>query len=261
MIGSGRAQTQRQQASHLDQGRRDVTCGCRSADLVGHNRQAVARLAQPQHGLHEIAAMCREHPGGAQNGKAAPGSVDAMFPGKLGPAIGTQRPGVVIGLPGAGAAAVEDIVRRNVQERNSARCRRLRHPRRGRAVDQHRHVFIAFSLIHGRIGGRVDHHLGVAGGNRIGTAVRLAQIGVAARQEDGPGQLQPQLLRHLTGRSEDQRLHALTPRRCPTPWRFCRGRHQASLSRYHCTVRARPSSTVTDGRQPSSVRIRVGSMA
>ena len=47
----------------------------------------------------------------------------------------------------------------------------------------------------------------------------------------------------------------------PTPARDCRARHQPSLSRYHCTVRASPSSTVTEGRQPSSVRMRAGSMA
>ena len=55
--------------------------------------------------------------------------------------------------------------------------------------------------------------------------------------------------------------HALTPSRWPTPARFCKARHQSSFARYHSTVRRSPSSTVTDGRQPSSVRMRVGSMA
>ena len=261
MIGSGLAQPQRQQPPHLDQGCRYIACGGWPADLVRDNRQRVARFAQPQHGLHKVAAMRGKDPGRAQNGKAAPCGMDAMFPGKLGPAIAAQRPGGVIRLPGAGAAAVENIVCRYVQKRKAARCCRLRHPCRGRGVDPHRHVFIGLGLIHCRIGGGIDHNLGVAGGNRIGASVWLAQIGVAARQEDGPWQLHPQLLRNLTGRSEDKRLHALTPRRVPTPWRSCKGRHQASLSRYHCTVRARPSSTVTEGRQPSSVRIRVGSMA
>jgi hypothetical protein len=126
-----------------------------------------------------------EHPGGAQDGKPAPGGMDAVFPGKLGPAIAAQRPGGVIRLPGAGAAAVENIVCRYVQKRKAARCCRLRHPCRGRGVDPHRHVFVAFSLIHRRVGGCVDHNFGVAGGNRIGASVRFAQIGVDFVTGDG----------------------------------------------------------------------------
>ena len=62
---------------------------------------------------------------------------------------------------------------------------------------------------------------------------------------------------------EGDRVHLSHPfpRRAPTPSRDCRARHQFSLSRYHCTVFSSPSSTVTEGRQPSSSRMRVGSIA
>ena len=50
------------------------------------------------------------------------------------------------------------------------------------------------------------------------------------------------------------------PKRCPTPVRFNKGCHQPSFSRYHCTVLSRPSSSVTDGRQPNSLRMRLASM-
>ena len=52
-----------------------------------------------------------------------------------------------------------------------------------------------------------------------------------------------------------------SPRRCPTPGRASSGRHQSSCARYQSTVRASPSCSVTEGRQPSSARMRAGAMA
>ena len=65
----------------------------------------------------------------------------------------------------------------------------------------------------------------------------------------------------LVGRARNACRHHPFPSRTPTPWRPCSACHQAALSRYHCTVRSSPSSTVTEGRQPSSLRMRPGSMA
>ena len=65
---------------------------------------------------------------------------------------------------------------------------------------------------------------------------------------------------NAAGGPEDEQLHALVPTRLPAPASHS-GRHQLSLSRYHCTVRRSPSSTETDGSQPSSSRMRVASMA
>ena len=61
--------------------------------------------------------------------------------------------------------------------------------------------------------------------------------------------------------SEYQYTHASTPSRSPTPALFCKARHHSSFARNQSTVRASPSSIVTDGRQPNSSRMRVGSIA
>ena len=65
----------------------------------------------------------------------------------------------------------------------------------------------------------------------------------------------------LPGFAENQQAHAFTPSLSPTPARDCSARHQGSLARYQSTVFSSPCSSVTEGRQPSSVRIRLGSMA
>ena len=66
--------------------------------------------------------------------------------------------------------------------------------------------------------------------------------------------------RDLAGCAKHQKFH-------PSPRRFCASvrcwiaRHQLSLSRYQRTVRRNPSSSVTEGRHPSSASILDASMA
>ena len=71
------------------------------------------------------------------------------------------------------------------------------------------------------------------------------------------GQQPVQFLRDLARRAENQQFHAFTPSRCPTPCLPCSGRHQSSLSRYHWTVRASPSST-RDRGPPAQFRADAG---
>ena len=89
---------------------------------------------------------------------------------------------------------------------------------------------------------------------------RLRKIRLRAAHADLIGGTARDFGRHPPGFAENKD-YVLTPKRSPTPARSCSARHQSSLARYHCTVRFSPSSTVTEGRQPSSVRMRVGSIA
>ena len=89
-----------------------------------------------------------------------------------------------------------------------------------------------------------------------GLLVTVAALGDRLLDRGGAGlvgaDMQPQ---------RPARRHQPVPRRLPTPSRSRSGRHQSSLARYHATVLRSPSSTVTEGRQPSSARMRDGSMA
>ena len=122
---------------------------------------------------------------------------------------------------------------------------------------------VAFGLVHGGIGGGVDHGVGGVCFNRTGAAGRVGQIGggtVEGDDLDTAAIQRPQFRGDLPAVPKDKNLHAV-PSRLPTPLRFCSARHQSSFSRYQSTVCASPSSTVTEGCQPSSDLMREGSMA
>ena len=148
-----------------------------------------------------------------------------------------------------------------MKERQAFRGRRPGNRARGLAVDDKGCGFLSLGLIHRRPGGGIDHQIAVKARNLRRAGRRVSLVSLRAGEKHRLRQTGAKLLRQLSCGAKNQRLHAMVPRRWPTPARSCKGRHQASLSRYHCTVRASPSSTVTEGRQPSSSRMREGSIA
>ena len=206
--------------------------------------------------------MSREHPGCPKDGRLPPGIDHAIFARKLGGAIDPKRCGRRILGPWGVAAAVEDIVGRDMQQRHAKTGRRTRNRSGRQCVDQMRGLGLGLGAIHRGIGGSVDHKARGGRTQRLRAGIRIGQIGVIAAQENGPWRTFCQFPRDLPGPAKDQQsLHHAVPSRRPTPSRDSSGCHQSRLSRYQATVRRSPSSTVTDGRQPSSSRIRVGSIA
>ena len=139
-----------------------------------------------------------------------------------------------------------------------------RHGGRCRPIHHCGGLFLGLGPIHRRPGCGIDHHIRRMGMDRLGTGHRVGKIGLITAQKPRCGirLAQPdKLLRDLPRAPKDQKRHALTPNRSPTPARDCRARHHASFCKNHWTVRRNPSSSVTDGRQPSSVLMRLGSMA
>jgi hypothetical protein len=192
----------------------------------------------------------------ARDGPTSPASFDAA-----------------IGPSGAvGASGARGPCRRSRRRRSRSRCgrtgcpvrRRPRRHRRGRrAVDRGGEVLLLLRLVDGGVGGGVDHRLGRMGPDRRGAGRGVGQIGLVAAERDDVG-LPRELRGDLPGLAENQDAHRPYPpsrgvRRRPR--RACSARHQSSFSRYQSTVRASPSSTVTEGCQPSSSRMRVASMA
>jgi hypothetical protein len=252
----------RQVRRDLQAGRRDVGGGRRPADLIGDDAQAVPRGAHAQHRLDEIGPVGGHHPGRAQDGEGTARSHHAGLPGQLGAPVGPQRRGRRVRRTGRVTRAVEDVVGRDMHEGDAQFRADLGHRRRCGAVDRGGEVFLLFRLVDAGIGGRVDHRLGPMRPDRRRTGRGVAQVrlGPAERYDIGlPRKLGRDLPRFAE--YEDRHRQPALPRRSPTPVRACSARHQSSCPRYQSTVRARPSSTVTEGDQPSSSRMRLASMA
>ena len=130
----------------------------------------------------------------------------------------------------------------------------------GRAVDARGLGLLLLRAVDGGPGGGVDDGRRRMGGDLRDAGGGVGLVGLRAAEEHRlrgqPGKFRGD----LAGLAEDEKGHA-TPSRFPTPSRLCSASHQSRLSRYHWTVRSSPSSTVTLGRQPSSARIRDGSIA
>lgn len=79
--------------------------------------------------------------------------------------------------------------------------------------------FLAFGLVHGRVGGSVDHGVGGMRFNRGDAGGGVDQIYICAGK-GGDVEIRPrkraQLCGDLTAMTEDEELHAL-PNRSPTP--------------------------------------------
>ena len=163
-------------------------------------------------------------------------------------------------LPRRLSTAVKNIVGRDMHKRDIHRRTGTRHRRRCLPIDAQRPRLVFFGAVHSRIGGGIDHGCGRACRDGRTASGRIIQISILAAQKGRIRQVPAQLLRDLPCGAKHQYAHAL-PSRLPTPSRLCSARHQSSFSRYQRTVRCSPSSTVTEGSQPSSCLIRDASIA
>ena len=208
--------------------------------------------------------MSAENPGSAQDGETACRRADTCLANLLASTVCTQGRRWLVWSPGLLARAVEDIVRRHMQNRYADFGSRFgQRPNRG-TVDRLGNLRLGLGPVNCGVGGCVDDHVGLhvahdvanqVGNHELGPgAAKYVQICLCRSAAD-------QFCCNLPGFSEDGDFHVPVPSRCPTPWRSRSGRHQYSFARYQSIVRARPSSSVTEGRQPSSSRMRAGSIA
>ncbi len=130
-------------------------------------------------------------------------------------------------------------------------------------------VGLVLGAVDGGVGGGVDDDVGVGRLDGADAGRGVGEVGDGAadhrRGDAAGGGGQGELAGDLPGLAEDERAHqALAfsrPSRSslwPRAWIAC---HQSRLSRYQRTVRRSPSSSVTDGCQPSSSRILLASIA
>ena len=102
-----------------------------------------------------------------------------------------------------------------------------RHGRGRHGIDDHGGVALLFRCVDARIGSGIDARLRIAGGNHRLAGAGVRQIRLIAPQTCHPVKAR-KLGGHLTGFAKNKKPHARTPRRSPTPSRFCRARHQSS---------------------------------
>ena len=127
-------------------------------------------------------------------------SVTALA-GELGLAIGPELRRVVFAT-GLGAAVVEDVVGRDMDERNALALRPLREAARRVGVDGPRRLTLLFGVIYGSIGG-FDDQVCFHGGQRGGDGLGPGEIELrAANEAHGEAAL---------GATCHQRARVLTP--------------------------------------------------
>ena len=108
-----------------------------------------------------------------------------------------------------------------MQQRQTPFRRRPRHGANGQMIDLFGVISVCFGLIDSCVGGRVDDHVCVCCHDRRTQHIGRAKVCLVAAQTNdlhvacavlqGGG--------HLAGFTEDEDLHALVPKRVPTPSR------------------------------------------
>ena len=149
-------------APRLDQGedrKRQVPSVGRSADLVEDHLQRIPLRNQTQHRLQEVVSVLRIEPRRAEDQIPAPGCHDGAFARKLRTPVGSQRRGSRILPVGRMGRAVEDVVRRDVEQRRARRLGRRREIACGLVVQQLRRRFVILGLLHVGIGRAVHDNV------------------------------------------------------------------------------------------------------
>ena len=131
----------------------------RSDCRAGRRRRATSSRVSPSRSIvrDEIRAERAVDPGRAQDRHARIGRGDRAFAGEFRAAIGAdRRRGIVLAI-GAVERAVEDIIGRELDERNASAAPppRATAPAPSR-IDRHRELGLGFGLVDGGIGGGVD---------------------------------------------------------------------------------------------------------
>ncbi len=171
-----------------DGGRGEVAApGGRSA-LIVDDAQLVALPSQAQHGAHEVAAPAAVDPARADDdGRRAAGE-QGLLAVALGAPVDAEGIGLVVrAVRGRTGAAVEHVVRREVDDRGAGRGRRLRERCRSHGVDHPGEVRLRLGTVHVRIGGGVDHQVRPVLGDRPAQCRLVAQVHVRPVTGDQTG--------------------------------------------------------------------------
>ena len=245
-------------APRLDQGedrKRQVAGVGRSAHLVEDHAQRLTLRGQPQHRLQKVVPVLRIEPCRAQDQVAAPRGLHGLLARQLRTPVGPQRRGRHILRVGPVPRAVEDVVRRDVDQRRTRLLGRCREVCRGLVVEQVGCRFILLGTLHVRVGRTVDDHVDTLFLDRLkhrpGVGdVQLRDVGgqvVVGRHAPKLPQGAPQLppgARNQDIKHSSPYCSRTVPRPPPAaggrcPW--ARGRHPPAPGASRCPAWGRPT--------------------
>ena len=149
-------------APRLDQGedrKRQVSGVGRSAHLVEDHAQRLALRGQTQHRLQKVVPVLRIEPRRAQDQVTASRGLHGLFARQLRTPVGPQRRGRHILPVGRMGRAVEDVVRRDVDQRRTRFFGRSCEVCRGLVVEQVGPCLVLLGTLHVRVGRAVDDHV------------------------------------------------------------------------------------------------------
>lgn len=142
----------------LDNGedsRREVSRVGGRADLVEDDTQSVALQAQANHSLHEVVAVGRIEPCGAEYDRVGAMREQSLFACQFGATVGSARRNGVALAAGNPALTGEDVVGADVDDLGTCRGKVLH----GVGIDEQRGRFVLLRLVHVGVGGAVDNQV------------------------------------------------------------------------------------------------------
>ena len=131
------------------------------AELVGDDLDLVAGGGETDHRLDEILAMGAVEPGGAQDQVARRRLPNRRFPGRLALSVDADRRDRIVFAVSTRLGTVENIVGRNVNDRNAGLVRRFAEHLRSGGIGLPGGLRLAFGQINLGIGGRIDDQGGL----------------------------------------------------------------------------------------------------
>ena len=137
-------------------GHSQICSGRRRPALVFHNPHHGLLVGQPQHGTHEIIAVGTVDPRGAYHGGARTGLEHRCFARKFRRAINILRRRNVVFAIRRPFASVENVVGRDLDERDATSCCPGGKQHRSIAINRKRAFRLRLGAIHRRIGRCID---------------------------------------------------------------------------------------------------------
>ena len=203
-----------------DQSVGEIERAARIADLIVDDGKFIALARKPHDGLDEIVTERAVEPGGADDQMIGRGGANLLLADQLAPPVGAGRSGRVVLAIGALADAIEDIIGRDVDDRNTALAGDAGQGAGGIAVEPHREVGLVLGLVDVGKSGRIDDHSGRDPVDRAGKRLGAPEIEFGSSGEDrfepvDRRRLPGERKRQLTVTSGDEQFHAAVPSRSP----------------------------------------------
>ena len=178
MIGTGEFGPRSRMPQHIGQ----ATGPGRRTHLIGHHRQLIALCHQAQHGLDEIRTKGRVNPGRTHDKRGRQALLHGLLTQQLAATVFPQRRCGRLGGIGRRSRAIENEIRRNMDQARSEIDTGGRQVRRSIRIDTVGLRYLGLRFIHRSIGSGVDDYLRRYIGKRALNSLRIANVQLRSGQ-------------------------------------------------------------------------------